>query len=136
MGPRTKQEGASAAGRQIGRNTGRYRAGAGVAGAGAGALLVHILKVDAHSNEAWAQMLLYLSPSISLAVSAAVLWLRSQLESYGAIKAREREFDRNRKRIKAYLAQVDLSETNRTQGLKALDELDRLQLEFIRGFVR
>src|SRR6516162_9634514 len=75
----------------------RSRTGAGVTGAGSGALLVHVL--NGYRNQAWAQILLYLAPSVSLAISACVLWLRAQLDDYLQSKLQEQKGKRQLKKL-------------------------------------
>jgi hypothetical protein len=129
--PKPKSIGAGLRARQT-RN--RSTTGAGVTGAGCGALLLHVLK--AYQDRLWAQTLLYLAPSISLIVSAGVLWFRAQLREYTQRKLQTqkykdlfRHFEEAEKIIEDVLNNPKATPSNKAKAEKALSELNDLRTE-------
>jgi hypothetical protein len=116
------------------RTRARSTTGAGITGAGSGALLLHILK--GYQDQIWAQSLLYLAPSISLMISAGILWLRAQLDEYvrrklqaQKHKERFRRFDDAEKIFLGVLSNPNASADSREKARNALSKLNDYRTE-------
>ena len=128
MGPRPRPKQAVRTDLSVRTARLRSRTGAGVTGAGSGALFLHLLK--GYQDHAWAQILLYLAPSLSLAVSAGVLWLRAQLDEYVRRKLRNQkqkgQLERFEKAKKIFLDVIEDQNASMDSKEEARQALSRL----------
>jgi hypothetical protein len=92
--------------------------------------------LNGYRNQAWAQILLYFAPSVSLAISACVLWLRAQLDDYLQSKLQEqkekrqlKKFDKAERIFLAILADDNASTQSKEKARKALTKLNDLRTE-------
>jgi hypothetical protein len=105
------------------------RAGATVTGAGGGAFLLSILQSHTQGHdELWIKLLIYLTPSLSFAVTACLNWLLLLVDAYLT------KFDQNRKYREAKkVAEETLKDPTASPESKALaqqliDEAHRYKL--------
>jgi len=124
MIPRLASKLAVATGQTAKTTRRRSSTGAGMTGAGCGAFILYILK--GYQERPWAKALLYLAPSLSFVISAAVLWLRAQVDEYVAKRI-----------LHDVLEDPNANEQIKEDARKALQELSKrkiaVALQIIRG---
>jgi hypothetical protein len=106
----------------------RVRTGAGATGVGAGTLLV-LLARNLPDTSPWKSWALILAPSVSVALSWLVIWLRTEIEYILNTRNQRRIFDAITVRIEEALKNPLTSDDHKMELRKKLEEVEKLSIE-------
>jgi len=98
-------------------------------GAGGGAFLVAILE---HRTEVWARLLLYLAPSLSLALTAGLTWLLNQFDEYLELIREMRPYYDARRAARQIQRDKSSTVAMREDASKLIEEAVQYRLRFLR----
>jgi hypothetical protein len=102
------------------------KASAGLAGVGGGTLLVLLARQlpDSNPYKAWA---LLLAPSLSVTLSAALLWFQSILRTYLKLKRNDWVFQRVRTTLENFLSNPHTSAEHKERIRQQLEQLEMVK---------
>jgi hypothetical protein len=109
----------------------RSKAAPGVAGAGSGTLFLLLARTLPDRYETWKQVAIYLAPTVSVAMAAALIWLREFLRDMLNERLKNRMFDQAQRKLEEIRNNQHTSQQEKERITDKLAELQKLRTDMV-----
>jgi hypothetical protein len=113
------------------------RASATATGAGSGAFLLSILQSHVQAQgELWVKVLIYLTPTVSFAITAGLNWFLQQFDAYLVKLDQERKYHQAIREAQRTLSDAAASAESKVLAQELMDEAHRYRLANARDWLK